>query len=54
MTESKSPLTEEVLAEILRDAEREHALYEDKLGRRDANWQLWYARYMLPRIQNLS
>ena len=53
MTESRSPLTEEMLAEMLRDAEREHALYEAKLGHRDEDWQLWYARHMLPRIQNL-
>jgi len=43
-------LTQEQLAELLRDAERAHAEYERELGTRDEDWPDWYAAYILERL----
>lgn len=40
----------ERLAEILREAERAHAVYEQRLGHRDENWPAWYARHIVDRL----
>lgn len=45
-------LTKEALAELLRDAEREHADYERELGHRDEQWPEWYAAYVLDRLKS--
>jgi hypothetical protein len=44
-------VTEEALAELLREAERAHGEYERELGRRDEDWPAWYARYILSRLK---
>jgi hypothetical protein len=44
-------LTEERLAELLREAESAHAEYERQLGRRDDDWPAWYARFILERLR---
>ena len=44
-------LTQEELAELLRDAERAHAAYERETGERDEDWPSWYARYLLDRLR---
>jgi hypothetical protein len=40
----------ERLADILREAERAHAVYEARLGRSDPNWPQWYARHIYDRL----
>ena len=45
------PLTQERLAELLREAERAHGEYETTLGHRDENWPTWYAAYILAQLQ---
>lgn len=35
------------LAELLRAAESAHAAYEKSLGHADAEWPIWYARYII-------
>jgi hypothetical protein len=44
-------VTEETLAELLRDAEQAHGQYERELGERDEEWPAWYARYILSRLK---
>jgi hypothetical protein len=44
-------VSREQLAELLREAERAHAEYERDLGRRDEDWQSWYADYILRRLE---
>jgi len=39
-------LSEERLAELLRDAEVAHGRYEQELGTRDEDWPTWYAHYI--------
>jgi hypothetical protein len=34
------------LADVLRTAESAHAEFERTTGIRDANWAVWYARYI--------
>jgi hypothetical protein len=46
-----SELTQERLAELLREAERAHADYERELGERDEDWPTWYAGYILDRLK---
>jgi hypothetical protein len=46
-----SELTQEDLAELLREAERAHAEYERELGQRDEDWPAWYAGYILDRLR---
>jgi hypothetical protein len=43
-------LTQDELAELLRDAERAHGEYERELGARDEDWPSWYAGYILERL----
>lgn len=43
-------LTQDKLAELLRDAERAHGEYERELGARDEDWPTWYAGYILERL----
>ena len=43
-------LTQDELAELLRDAERTHGEYERELGARDEDWPAWYAGYILERL----
>jgi len=46
----QSKITKEDLAKLLKEAEEAHALYEEKLGKRDENWPEWYAEYILRKI----
>jgi hypothetical protein len=43
-------LTEERLAELLREAEAAHGEYEQSLGRRDDDWPAWYANYIVGKL----
>jgi hypothetical protein len=40
-------LTKEQLAELLREAEKAHAEYEQSLGHRDDDWPSWYAAFIV-------
>lgn len=40
----------ERLADLLRETEHAHGLYEKSLGRADANWPDWYARHIYDRL----
>ena len=44
-------LTQDELAELLREAERAHGEYEKELGSRDDDWPAWYAGYVLDRLR---
>jgi hypothetical protein len=44
-------LTQEELADVLREAERAHGEYERELGGRDEDWPSWYAGYILDRLK---
>ena len=44
-------LSQEELAQLLRDAERAHGEYERELGERDEDWPSWYAGWMLERLR---
>ena len=44
-------LSAEELADLLREAERAHAAYEQDLGQRDEDWPAWYADYILRRLE---
>jgi hypothetical protein len=44
-------LTQERLAELLREAERAHGEYERQLGHRDDDWPTWYAGYIVAKLQ---
>jgi hypothetical protein len=44
-------LSQEELAELLREAERAHGEYERELGARDDDWPSWYACFMLDRLR---
>ncbi|MEX2211796.1 MAG: hypothetical protein WD689_08565 [Gaiellaceae bacterium] len=43
-------LTQEELAELLRQAERAHGEYEKQTGERDEDWPTWYAGWILDRL----
>lgn len=47
-----SDITEERLANLLREAEEAHGEYERGLGRRDDDWPSWYARYIVERLRD--
>jgi hypothetical protein len=47
----KDQLTQEELAQLLREAEKAHAEYEATLGHRDEDWPAWYAQFLLNRFQ---
>jgi hypothetical protein len=42
------------LADILREAERAHAVYEKHLGHRDDAWADWYARHIYDRLTEVE
>jgi len=44
-------VTVDELAMLLREAEAEHANYEKTVGRADADWPSWYARYILEKLE---
>ncbi len=44
----------EELARLLREAEKAHAKYEGELGRRDEDWPLWYAGWILDQLERRS
>ena len=44
-------VSEQQLAELLRQAEQAHAAYESGLGHRDDDWPAWYAAYIYQRLQ---
>jgi hypothetical protein len=44
-------VTVDELADLLRDAEKAHAEYEKSLGRSDADWPTWYAKYVLDNLE---
>lgn len=44
-------LTQDELAELLRDAQRAHADYERETGQPDEDWPSWYAAYLLDRLR---
>jgi hypothetical protein len=43
-------LTVDRLADLLREAEHAHGLYEKQLGHADADWPTWYARHIIDRL----
>lgn len=47
-------ITKEVLANLLKGAEENHAKYEEDLGEKDEDWHLWYADYILKKFEDLS
>jgi hypothetical protein len=47
-----SEITEERLAELLREAEAAHGEYERGLGRRDDDWPAWYAHFIAERLRD--
>ena len=51
---SFADLSDDELAELLREAARAHAEYERETGERDEDWPAWYARYMLDALRNRS
>jgi hypothetical protein len=44
------PKPVERLADILREAEDAHHVYERHLGRVDPEWPAWYARHIIDRL----
>jgi hypothetical protein len=40
----------ERLADMLREAEHAHGVFEQRLGHRDENWPAWYARHIIDRL----
>ena len=40
----------ERLTDILVEAERAHAVYEQRLGKPDSDWAAWYARHIVDRL----
>ncbi len=51
MPEPQSPISEQTLAQLLRDAEHAHAEYERQLGEWDEDWPSWYAHYIVERLR---
>jgi hypothetical protein len=47
----KDQLTQEELAQLLREAEKAHAAYEATLGHSDEDWPTWYAQFIINRFQ---
>ena len=41
----------EKLAELLRKAEIAHGEYETELGKRDEDWPVWYAQYIVKEME---
>lgn len=40
----------ERLADMLREAEQAHAVYEHRIGHPAADWPAWYARHIIDRL----
>jgi hypothetical protein len=47
-------LSQEELAELLREAQAAHKEYERETGEPDEDWPGWYAGYMLARLRERS
>jgi len=47
-------LTQEELAELLREAAKAHHAYEQGLAGRDEDWPGWYAAFILERLRSSS
>jgi hypothetical protein len=45
-----SDVSQEEMAQLLREAEEAHAKYERELGQRDPDWPTWYAGYIVERL----
>ena len=45
-------LTKEDLEKLLREAEKAHGEYEQKLGQRDDNWPSWYAEFIVQKLRD--
>jgi len=45
-------VTKEKLEALLREAELAHAEYEKRIGKRDLDWPVWYADYIVRRIES--
>jgi hypothetical protein len=43
-------LSKELLASLLREAEKAHAKHEEKEGKKDAEWPSWYANYIVEKL----
>lgn len=39
------------LAALLREAELAHAKYVKEAGKKDENWQSWYAQYIIDKLK---
>jgi len=44
-------LTQQDLANLLRQAESAHGEYEQRLGHRDDNWPSWYAEFIVKKLR---
>jgi hypothetical protein len=44
-------LSQEELAELLREAQEAHKEFERETGERDEDWPAWYAGWMLERLR---
>ena len=44
--------TKEDLEKLLREAEKAHGEYEQKLGKRDDNWPSWYAEFIVQKLRD--
>jgi hypothetical protein len=45
-------VTKENLEKLLRETEKAHGEYEQKLGPRDDNWPSWYAEFIVKRLRD--
>ena len=50
----REALTQEALEGLLIEAEKAHAEYEYALCHRDPDWAVWYAAFMIKRLQEDS
>ncbi|HEX9413391.1 MAG TPA: hypothetical protein VF916_07785 [Ktedonobacterales bacterium] len=48
---NSSAITQEALAELLREAEAAHGQYEAGLGHPDPDWPTWYAAFIVAKLQ---
>ncbi len=47
-------LDQETLAQLLKEAQSAHHIYEQELGKADVNWASWYARYIFEKLEDHS
>jgi hypothetical protein len=45
-------LSQQELAALLKETERAHGQYETDIGQRDEDWPMWYAGYILDRLNS--